>query len=512
MKKRILELLIPAMTAALLLAGCGLGEASDESLETEDVAQEASSEPEESQEEDIKEPEKEPLYGEDLYEAFMNGEAQARYQASADHASYLETAEVLKDGEYYTLDQIIDKTDKAYSIDNADHATREYHLIDCGSDGNKELLADIGFAASFRMHMVLKDYDGELVICYICDGGDRFDNDISDEGYISFWSLSAANIHTFEESYLDANGIYHFFYGVEETISPYSVYFPDGDDYIEVSFDDIDTDHLLVKEYWMGKDEHEPRYCVLAGVNDDYEQEGGEEFYEEDNPVRLAFEEAGISLYEEKEIFESLQERADEIGYKIPEDSVIFRGMSASSYDPEKLFEGATSENEQLLDKFLKDEVPAVRRYVESETWFYNSDIIQDEDDPLSSQYIKGRKDLDNDGEDELMFTGGYGDMYLDAYDGEVFVMAEGEGTALVCSNCEYEGLTYVIHRDVSHSGRKVYIFDRYDETGEIVESFRLEAFSDTDQYDDEHATFTFKDKAITAQEFEELTDIIYAE
>lgn len=41
----------------------------------------------------------------------------------------------------------------------------EYERIDCGSDGIAELLTTMTMG-SMRLYMIIKDIDGELVICY----------------------------------------------------------------------------------------------------------------------------------------------------------------------------------------------------------------------------------------------------------------------------------------------------------------------------------------------------------
>ncbi len=169
-------------------------------------------------------------------------------------------------------------------------------------------------------------------------------------------------------------------------------------------------------------------------------------------------------------------------------------------------------DSETLYKQFLDGEISATRILEDgSEYTFLYSDLPHDEDD-WESYFVSDEKaDLDDDGEDELILTGPYGGMYLDARDGSVYVLAEGEGTTGYLSHVEYEGKTYIVHSDTSHGGRQIYIFDRF-EKGQSVENFALSAEyweNENDQYD-ENSDFTFKDQKITMEEYETLVKEIF--
>ena len=166
------------------------------------------------------------------------------------------------------------------------------------------------------------------------------------------------------------------------------------------------------------------------------------------------------------------------------------------------------TDTESLLQQFLDDEIEATSIYEDgTERTFKYSDLPHDEDDWECFSYDDDCfVDLDNDDENELILNGPYGGMYLDARDGKVYVLAEGEGTAGTLSYVEYENLIYIVHADTSHGGRQMYLFDRY-EDGEVVESFSLSAeYWDNDfDYYDQDSDFTFKDEKITMEEYETL-------
>lgn len=171
-----------------------------------------------------------------------------------------------------------------------------------------------------------------------------------------------------------------------------------------------------------------------------------------------------------------------------------------------------TKDSEELYEEFLNGDISATCIYegTESQIWF--KDLPQDPEEWDSYSVSDNKVDLDNDGEDELILNGPYGGMYLDARDGQVYVLAQGEGTAGELSYIEYEDSIYIIHRDTSHGGRKIYRFDLYDGSGEAVESFDLSAEYWDAEYDmyDSDSDFTFKGEAITMEEYEKLMKEIF--
>ncbi|MBQ6588866.1 MAG: hypothetical protein IJI01_09320 [Butyrivibrio sp.] len=175
------------------------------------------------------------------------------------------------------------------------------------------------------------------------------------------------------------------------------------------------------------------------------------------------------------------------------------------STDENSISEGES--NDEIYDKFLAGEISAVGYFEGSkyEVWF--NELPQDPEEWDSYSVSDEKIDLDNDGETELILNGPYGGMYLDARDGGVYVLAQGEGTAGELSYTVYEGRTYITHRDVSHGGRQIYWFDLYDGTGAVVDSFELSAEywdSDDDSYD-ENSDFTYRGEKITMDEYEKL-------
>ncbi len=164
-----------------------------------------------------------------------------------------------------------------------------------------------------------------------------------------------------------------------------------------------------------------------------------------------------------------------------------------------------TTTAKELLDAFVNGEVNADSMYEGKES--FSIDDLLNADEEWLKYSEKERRDLDNDDEDELYMDGPYGGMILDARDGKVVILTEGEGTGGVLSYSEYDNAVWICHADTSHGGRQMFFFDKYNGKGEITDSMSLKAEyweSPDDRYD-ENSIFTFNDENITMQEFEEL-------
>lgn len=153
------------------------------------------------------------------------------------------------------------------------------------------------------------------------------------------------------------------------------------------------------------------------------------------------------------------------------------------------------------LELFLEGKCKAYRGDVLE--GFYISDL-QMEDNQWDSYSIGDMIDLDNDGLDELILNGPYGGMYLDCEDGKVSVFAEGEGTALQLSYVYYEDAYWIVYSDTLHSGRSNYSLIKYNGAKTIEESFSLSAEYESED-NKEDGKYTYRDKSITMEEFDEL-------
>lgn len=168
------------------------------------------------------------------------------------------------------------------------------------------------------------------------------------------------------------------------------------------------------------------------------------------------------------------------------------------------------SESEELLDEFLAGKIPAVYDGEEESAIMFD-DLPFDEED-WCSYSVGERVDLDNDGENEQIMKGPYGGMYLDARNGKVYVLAEGEGTAGVLFYTYYDNAAWIVHSDTTHVGRQVYWLTRFDGDGNVVDEFVLAAayWDSPDSRYDENSDFTYRDNKISMEEYEALRKEIF--
>ena len=176
---------------------------------------------------------------------------------------------------------------------------------------------------------------------------------------------------------------------------------------------------------------------------------------------------------------------------------------------PEKETE-TTEPSEEEPDKSDPDIDELFRKYLKNETKLDDgifsdrySYVKEDFDqEPESYLFV-----MDEDGKDELLVsTYMYGYDIYDIIDGELKLIDYGDGTADVCNVFRGEDHIYVSHSDFMHAGRNTMTLIRYDGDGKEVESISINAeyWDSPDDVYDENSDFTYNDKKISMQEFEE--------
>ncbi|MBE5825155.1 MAG: hypothetical protein E7307_00820 [Butyrivibrio sp.] len=258
--------------------------------------------------------------GSDLYEAFKNGSAKVKYRGTGDVTSYLETRAVLTEGQSYSLEEIVDALAKneEYSYIELTLTDTEYSMIDCGSDGVPELLATAYLGDEFSLSFIIKEIDGELVICYDQDSWSRSSTVVNEDGTIETSGSGGAAVHVYENAFVDAAGDYKFYYGFEETLSIYDEYYAykTGEDYVTISNEGLDWEHIGVNDYYFEPDyQKRTHYYNYFMFDDNYEDVTTDADYDDSNPVKQKFTEAGINVYTASEINDMLTSRAKEIGW-----------------------------------------------------------------------------------------------------------------------------------------------------------------------------------------------------
>ncbi len=254
----------------------------------------------------------------DLYEDFKQGKVGVKYRGTGDRTSYLDTTAALIVDESFTIDEIVNAIEER----NADMDLKlssdvEYSMIDCGSDGVQELLAQAHFGDEFTLNMIIKEIGGELVMCWDQDSWSRSYVDVKSNGVIEGGGSSGAAVHGTEYAYVDGNGDYKFYYGCEETLTLYGDFYAfKGNDLATIPTEGLDSDHLGVWDYYFDADpmsrEHYYSYFV---IDDNFNDVTTDADYDDSNELKKRFTEAGIKTYTKSEIDQMLKDRATKIGY-----------------------------------------------------------------------------------------------------------------------------------------------------------------------------------------------------
>lgn len=154
---------------------------------------------------------------EKLYDGFLSGSEKAVFSAAADKGQYVCLSEFLTDGEAYTHDEIAAKaTEEGRYGEGWEYRGCSGSYIDCGLDGTPELIVWLDFDSEFRPVMVLKNIGGRLKICFAADSWGRCETEVKYNGVISSFGSGGATSHGGYEAYIDADGIYHFYYNIWE--------------------------------------------------------------------------------------------------------------------------------------------------------------------------------------------------------------------------------------------------------------------------------------------------------
>ena len=183
------------------------------------------------------------------------------------------------------------------------------------------------------------------------------------------------------------------------------------------------------------------------------------------------------------------------------EEPVITEDQTEHEEEKDMITEEPTAKG--ILERFLANEVQAS---VFGDKQYYYHDIAS-EFEIENYEY----KDIDNDDEEELLIYSEinfYPLIVLDVNEGEIKELCAGEGTAGYLTFYDVDGTTWACHSDTTHQGRQVYDFAQY-KGSEIVDEFVLSAEyweSEDDQYD-ENSDFSYRDKKISMDEYEELLE-----
>lgn len=359
LSRKLAAILSCVCLLAVLMAGCGdEGEASHGKKSSEDVKESSSQEVESTETGETpggNDQTVTTLSTEELYQGFIDGLVRV-YCDNQDYTFYDSVADeeykMFGNKEGYTLKEmvgviqgILDVTpDITARVGNVYYAT-----IDCGRDGEPELLVEIYnegdlWGTENLYQFIIKNVNGKLQIC------NKLTETYNDECYVNtktglaqknyYYGMGSQN----GVGYLDANCEYHFLYSYDITYN-----YGESNDPIysaladiakregnEAMFDCFDVLQYRFSEYQDNEDEKQ----VLKST---YYYYGGEEYDAEPDAetkalLEEAFAKAGYQLYTKEEINGMIDARLKEFGFpkqeQIYEDYIEWETVEKEGFWP----------------------------------------------------------------------------------------------------------------------------------------------------------------------------------
>ncbi len=331
MKKRSVIVLFTLSLISSMLFGCGSSDKKDDAM---DILADKLIDESDKAEEEVKEEEEKVVKSdsEDIYKAFIDGKEKVfidnKVCRSFD-AEYLSFKDVYDTGDY-TIDQVFDMMSDFVQADNEDISVnvdnKQYAFIDCGMDGDKELLVTAYVNMEneiFEMSMIIKEFDGKLNLCYGSDAWSRSHRTVNNAGFVFSEGSGGANVSVVEEGFVDENGDWHYLYGCESTTAPYSYYY-DGEFYDLTNYN-ILVDNIVIFQFFFDHDyesrEYMYSYAQLRDENaeSDYYYAGLDRtpaMYEDGYLCYDTLVGIGLPIVSLDEIDLKIKERGDGFGFK----------------------------------------------------------------------------------------------------------------------------------------------------------------------------------------------------
>ena len=170
---------------------------------------------------------------------------------------------------------------------------------------------------------------------------------------------------------------------------------------------------------------------------------------------------------------------------------------------------GLEATADELLDSFINGLTDAVDSE-DSASTFSVSDLKLDSEE-WDAYSIGEKVDLDNDGENELIICGPYGDIYLDVRNNKVYEFAVGEGDALMLSYVVYNGSTWIMYSNRMHTGYEAYHMEKFEGADNLVAEMNFyEELVDEDNVEGKEK-YTLNGTEISYDEYFELCSRIFA-
>lgn len=164
---------------------------------------------------------------------------------------------------------------------------------------------------------------------------------------------------------------------------------------------------------------------------------------------------------------------------------------------------------DELLNSFIHGSINAVDSTDLTST-FYITDLNMDSEE-WAAYSIGEKADLDNDGENELIISGPYGGIYLDARDNKVYEFAAGDGSALILSYVAYNGTIWIMYSNSMNAGYKSYHMEKFEGADNLVEEMNFSEELVDENNQESGMKYMLNGAEISCDEYTELCSKIFA-
>ena len=254
-----------------------------------------------------------------LYAGFLSGEEKAVFSKDGDIGQYVEFSAFLEDGKSYSFEEIVE----AMTAEGQYGESWEYKecsdlYLDCGLDGNIEMLVTLYFNDEFEPSMVIKNVDGALKICFTGDSWSRCSTYIYYSGEVCSYGSGGATVHGGTYGFIDATGKYNFWYSdMEESFGD-----RDEDNKLSYYYDNVNHEiegaDILFLEKIAFENEYDYDYYYFFLTDSDY-NDIKDDPEDPNNPyvaVRdILVKEQGLNVITSKEADTLIAEKRRSIGF-----------------------------------------------------------------------------------------------------------------------------------------------------------------------------------------------------
>lgn len=198
---------------------------------------------------------------------------------------------------------------------------------------------------------------------------------------------------------------------------------------------------------------------------------------------------------------------------QVKEDETINEGEAVTNQQESNMQEaedtGLEATADELLDSFINGSINAIDSTDLTST-FYITDLNMDSEE-WDAYSIGEKVDLDNDGENELIISGPYGGIYLDARDNKVYEFATGEGNALSLSYVVYNGAIWIMYSNSMNAGYEYYHLERFEGADNLVGEMNFSEELVDENNLESGKKYTLNGTEISYDEYTELGSKIFA-